>query len=148
MAVASGEARAFSPDVLKHGLNQLLSLERSETVRSLKDNFPCTIDIEILGNWQPWPSNQDSERLLSVWQESAKVMGYAVIEERRGGLSDGNWLWETMPTLDGLGPSGGNAHCSERNDDGSKDQEFVRLSSFVPKATLNALALYNLFSRD
>ena len=147
-AEASGEARAFSPNVLKYGLTQLLSLERSATVRSLKDNFPCTVDIEILGNWQPWPSNQDSERLLSVWQESASEMGYGMVGEKRGGLSDGNWLWESMPTLDGLGPSGGNAHCSERSDDGSKDQEFVRLSSFVPKATLNALALHNLFTRD
>ncbi len=83
MAVASGEARAFSPDVLKYGLEQLLSLERSETIHSLKGNFPCTVDIEILGKWGPWPSNQDSERLFSVWQESAGVMGYSVIEEKR-----------------------------------------------------------------
>jgi glutamate carboxypeptidase len=49
-----------------------------------------------------------------------------------------------VPTIDGLGPAGGNAHCSERSLDGSKDQEYVRISSFVPKASLNSLAILKL----
>ena len=144
-AVASGEARAFSPAVLNQGLNELLALEDSATVRSMNDDYPCHVDIEILGKWEPWPSNEASEKLFSVWKKSAEIMDYEAAEERRGGLSDGNWLWENAPTLDGLGPSGGNAHCSERSEDGSKDQEFVRVSSFIPKATLNVLGIINLF---
>jgi glutamate carboxypeptidase len=67
-----------------------------------------------------------------------------VSQEQRGGLSDGNLLWERFPTLDGLGPAGNNAHCSERSPDGSKDQEYVLVGSFVPKALLNALAIMRL----
>jgi glutamate carboxypeptidase len=47
-------------------------------------------------------------------------------------------------TLDGLGPSGENAHCSERSEDGSKEQEYVLASSFVPKAVLNTVAIIGL----
>jgi glutamate carboxypeptidase len=66
------------------------------------------------------------------------------VEEARGGLSDGNWLWNYLPTLDGLGPTGANTHCSQRSADGLKDQEYVSISSFVPKAVLNLTALSEL----
>jgi glutamate carboxypeptidase len=59
-----------------------------------------------------------------------------VVPERRGGLSDANYLAHLGPTLDGLGPSGGCAHCSERSADGSKTPEFVETASFIPKAAL------------
>ncbi|HMQ56322.1 MAG TPA: hypothetical protein PKD98_29850, partial [Anaerolineae bacterium] len=81
---------------------------------------------------------------LAVWQEAAESLGLRVEPERRGGLSDGNHIWRQIPTLDGLGPAGGNAHCSERSADGSKDQEYVLVSSFVPKALLNIVAILRL----
>ena len=64
--------------------------------------------------------------------------------EERGGLSDGNHIWDAVPTLDGLGPWGDNDHCSERSADGSKLPEYVEISSFVPKATVNLLAVTSL----
>lgn len=42
----------------------------------------------------------------------AQDLGFAVEAEARGGGSDGNWLWERYDVVDGLGPSGYNAHCS------------------------------------
>ena len=63
---------------------------------------------------------------------------------KRGGLSDANYLYGLGPTLDGLGPSGGNAHCSERSADGTKLPEYVDVGTFVPKAALNALAMVRL----
>jgi glutamate carboxypeptidase len=66
------------------------------------------------------------------------------MSEERGGLSDGNPLWDFVPTLDGLGPWGENDHCSERSADGKKLPEFVEISSFVPKAALNTVAILNL----
>ena len=66
--------------------------------------------------------------------------------EARGGLSDGNFLWEVLPTIDGLGPAGDNDHCSERSADGSKLPEYCEVSSFVPKAALNAVAILRLLS--
>ena len=83
-------------------------------------------------------------RLAALWQETAARIGMNLITEERGGLSDGNLLWDAAPTLDGLGPWGDNDHCSERSADGSKLPEFVEISSFVPKAVLNTLALVRL----
>jgi glutamate carboxypeptidase len=71
-------------------------------------------------------------------------MALVLQPEARGGLSDGNLLWSEVPTLDGLGPWGDNDHSSERSADGSKLPEFVAISSFVPKATLNAAAILRL----
>ena len=64
--------------------------------------------------------------------------------EERGGLSDGNLIWDAVPTLDGLGPWGDNDHCSERSPDGLKDQEYVEPGSFAPKAALTIKALLRL----
>ena len=74
-AVASGEARAFSPAVLNQGLNELLALEDSATVRSMNGDYLCHVDVEILGKWEPWPSNEASEKLFSVWKKSVKFIG-------------------------------------------------------------------------
>ena len=71
-------------------------------------------------------------------------MGLTTVSVPRGGLSDANHLSHLGPTLDGLGPFGGNAHCSERSDDGSKLPEFVEPESLVAKAVMNALALMEM----
>jgi glutamate carboxypeptidase len=94
------------------------------------------------GHTPAWPGGPATEDLLGRWQAAAA----ALVEEgavgvARGGLSDANHLGHLGPTLDGLGPWGGNAHCSERSADGTKTPEFLVLSSLVPKAAINALAL-------
>ena len=67
-----------------------------------------------------------------------------VSSEERGGLSDGNLIWDAVPTLDGLGPWGDNDHCSERSPDGSKLPEYVEMNRFVPKALLNVTAILKM----
>jgi hypothetical protein len=84
--------------------------------------------------------------LAAVWQEAGRELGQSVELEARGGLSDGNFLWDAVPTIDGLGPWGDNDHCSERRPDGSKIPEFIEVSSIVPKAALNATAILKLVS--
>ena len=81
---------------------------------------------------------------LFAWAGAARELGWAVGPQERGGLSDGNQIWDAVPTLDGLGPWGDNDHCSERSADGSKLPEYVLASSFVPKAMLNVAALLKL----
>jgi glutamate carboxypeptidase len=67
--------------------------------------------------------------------------------QERGGLSDGNLIWDAAPTLDGLGPWGDNDHCSQRSADGTKVPEYVEVSSFVPKALLNTVAILKLVAQ-
>jgi glutamate carboxypeptidase len=101
----------------------------------------------LLSRSHPWPRNPGSDALLATWQEAGRSIGIHVEPEARGGLSDGNQLWDLCPTLDGLGPSGDNDHCSERSADGSKLPEYVTPSSLVPKALLNTLALQRTINK-
>lgn len=80
------------------------------------------------------------------WAAAAAELGQALEPESRGGLSDGNQLWDAVPTLDGLGPSGDNDHSSERSEDGTKLPEYADVGSFVPKAALNIAALQRLLA--
>lgn len=146
-AAASVEMRAFDADVFEGGLANMMALNDLVTVQSSNGNYPCKVNVELLRRTPPWPRNDGTHRLLGLWREAAAELGFKLATERRGGLSDGNQIWHRFPTLDGLGPSGDNAHCSERSADGSKDQEYATISSFVPKALLNVMAILKLIER-
>jgi glutamate carboxypeptidase len=146
-AIAEGELRAFTPEAYQHGKAALLALAGPGEVRSPVDRYACQVKVEILTESRPWPRNAATDRLAAIWQQAGAEIGLAVSGEERGGLSDGNLLWDAVPTLDGLGPWGDNGHCSERTADGSKLPEFVEVSSFVPKAALNVRAILRLVER-
>lgn len=145
-AHASVEMRAFSPQVFQHGIERIMALDATSQVSS-QDGFPCQVRLNLTEQTAPWPANPATERLYTVWQQAAFSLGWRTSPERRGGLSDGNFLWQRFPTLDGLGPSGANAHCSESTLDGSKQQEYVEISSFIPKTLLNITGITNLVSQ-
>lgn len=142
-AEAEVEMRAFTPQVFEQGVSDMLALNGACQVSS-QDGYPCNVRITLQDQTSPWPRNARTDWLFDLWRQTGEMLGMAVIPEERGGLSDGNMIWETVATLDGLGPVGNNAHCSERSQDGSKDQEYVQRSSFVPKALLNTLAIARL----
>ncbi len=144
-AAASVEMRAYDPAVYEDGVARMMALNEVCSVRSVEDGYPCRVHVTLEGRWQPWPQNAGTRELFDVWSTAADELGFAsVMLQSRGGLSDGNWLWDRLPTIDGLGPEGDNAHSSERSDDGSKDQEYVLASSFAPKALLNIAAIVRL----
>lgn len=146
-AQALVEMRAFSPKIFQKGVQDMLALDETTSIFS-DDGYPCRVSIRIKSQTDPWPRNIQTDQLLRVWQKTGEMLGVTVVSEERGGLSDGNLLWQHCPVLDGLGPAGTNAHCSERSDDGSKEQEYMLISSFVPKAVLNVVSLINLISGD
>ena len=141
-ASAGAELRAFNSDIFGHALEQIMSL--AGPVQTTGEVDPGHVQIEVLRQVAPWSRNKNSNRLLKIWQSVGQSLGRQVMAEERGGLSDGNMVWQRFPTIDGLGPLGGNAHCSERSKDGQKDQEYVLRSSFVPLARLNALSILEL----
>jgi glutamate carboxypeptidase len=143
-AEARGEMRTFSMEIFKDGINKLLALEEVSNISSEEDGFPCKVNIEIVQQNAPWPRNPETDQLFSLWHSTGEELGMTVLTEERGGLSDGNFLWEQIPTIDGLGPDGGFAHCSEWAPNGSKEPEYVTVSSFVPKAVLNVMAILAL----
>src|SRR5690606_37790617 len=92
----------------------------------------------------PWPGGDGADTLYRLREEAAARIGLTTVSVPRGGLSDANHLCHLGPTLEGLGPRGGDAHCSERSTDGCKLPEFDEPDSVVPKAVMNALALVAL----
>jgi len=145
-AFAEGEFRAFSTEVYAQTKAALLALAGPGDVQAKADRYPCNLEVEILTESRPWPRNAATDRLFEFWRAAGEQAGYPTNLQERGGLSDGNLIWDAVPTLDGLGPWGDNSHCSERSADGLKLPEFVERSSFVPKAATNTLAILKLLS--
>ena len=143
-AWAEGEARSFDPDALSELLLFLEGLRGPSSTRSPLDGFPVTRRPEIKKQMPGWPESSATLALFQHWQAAAKAMGGVARPEARGGLSDANYFADRIPTLDGLGPCGGNAHCSERSADGSKVPEYLDSDSMVPKALLNFAAVCRL----
>lgn len=141
------EMRCYDKATYDAGVASILALNGYSTVKSATDGYPCTTLVEILRQTPPWPENEGSEKTFAYWNEAAEELGFEAIRAWRGGLSDGNFTWASVPTLDALGPNGAYAHCSERSEDGSKDQEYCLLGSFVPKTLLNVAAVMKLVGK-
>ena len=137
-AHAEMEMRAFDPALYAATRQRILNLAGVGKIPG------CTIRVTVDHETVPWPPNPGTDRLLALWKRTGEDLGMKIDSLDRGGLSDGNVLWNHFPTLDGLGPRGEHSHCSEHSADGSKVQEFVDVSSFVPKAVLNATAILGL----
>jgi glutamate carboxypeptidase len=138
-ASATLEMRAFDREAYERTKAAILGVAGQGTPNSI--GYACRTFITLEDETSPWPQNLRTDRLMEFWRAAGEELGLRVAREARGGLSDGNVLWEKFPTLDGLGPRGENSHCSEQSEDGTKEQEWVEASSFVPKAILNARAI-------
>jgi glutamate carboxypeptidase len=142
-ADALGEMRAFDVDIFEQGMLDLMALSGPGDVAN-KDGIQAQVLVDIVGRTQSWPINEGTDGLIKIWEAAADDLGFQIVRESRGGLSDGNQTWHFVPTLDGLGPGGGNAHASEMSADGSKEQEYILVSSIIPKAILNYVAVMKL----
>ena len=147
-AVAEGEFRTFTAEVHSRAKAQLLALAGPGEVKSPIDGYTCRVEVEVLDECRPWPRNEATDGLFECWRQTGHELSIPVGAEARGGLSDGNLIWDAVPTLDGLGPWGDNDHCSERSPDGSKLPEFIEVSSIVPKALLNTVAIMKLVKNN
>ena len=147
-ATADVEIRSFDPSAFPKFRQLLAELAANPMVSSAADGKRSRINIECLSSCASWPENQNSSQLAEIWQLVGKSLGLQVLTARSGGLSDGNYLWQKFPTIDALGPVGDGDHCSENNPSTGKVQEFVKVSSIVPKALLNILAIIQLLQKQ
>lgn len=145
---AGVEMRAFDPQVLESGVERVMKLDGFSSIKSADRAYRCFTKVELLRRNPSWPRNAKTDRLAGYWHDAAKKLGFRLIDEQRGGISDGNLLWAEIPVIDGLGPSGANAHCSEKTADGAKDQEYAIISSFIPKTLLNTEAVIRLIEEE
>ena len=94
------------------------------------------------------------------YEHAARALGCTVTKQVRGGLSDGNRLWQSFPTVDGCGTPGAHPHCAQEDqpwkarivhqEDAAqgKHQELVYWPLVAPKAALNAVCLVSLLRGD
>jgi glutamate carboxypeptidase len=80
--------------------------------------------------WQPMEKLARSGRLVEHAQAVAQRLGFSVNDTSTGGASDANTTSGMgVPTLDGLGPIGGNDHSPA---------EYLEVDSIVPRTALLA----------
>ena len=143
-AEAVMEIRAFDAGLLKLAIEEINSYAGDGTVKSHSEGKACDIEIEFSKSSDPWSENRDTNGLFAIWKQAGSDLGYTVVKQKRSGGSDACGLWDLCPTIDGLGPSGDNAHCSESIPERGIEPEYLQISSIVPKALLNVTALVRL----
>jgi glutamate carboxypeptidase len=89
-----------------------------------------TSEVRLMASHRPMEKTAASGRLVELAQSVAGELGFDVEDQATGGASDANTTSAMgVPTLDGLGPIGGDAHG---------EAEWLDLSSVVPRVTLLA----------
>jgi glutamate carboxypeptidase len=110
------------------------SLEAAEAeIRRVAESteVPDTsIDFEEMARWWPMEKLARSGRLVAHARGVAEELGFGVDDASTGGASDANTTSGMgIPSLDGLGPIGGNDHSPA---------EYLVVDSIVPRTTLLA----------
>jgi glutamate carboxypeptidase len=89
-----------------------------------------TIDASVLVSWRPMERSARSGRLVDHAKAIAGHLGFTVNDTATGGASDANTTAGMgVPSLDGLGPVGGNDHSP---------LEYLDVESIVPRTTMLA----------
>ena len=89
-----------------------------------------TVDVDVRVAWLPMEKLERSGRLVEHAQAIAERLGFSVSDTATGGASDANTTSGMgVPTLDGLGPIGGNDHSPA---------EYLDVDSIVPRTTMLA----------
>jgi glutamate carboxypeptidase len=107
--------------------------EAEAAVRAVAANsdVPDTsVDMDIRVAWQPMEKLERSGRLVEHAKAIAESLGFTVDDTATGGASDANTTSGMgIPTVDGLGPIGGNDHAPA---------EYIDVESIVPRTTMLA----------
>jgi len=89
-----------------------------------------TVEFEPMARWWPMEKLDRSGRLVDHAQAIAQALGFEVHDTSTGGASDANTTSGMgIPSLDGLGPIGGNDHSPA---------EYLDVDSIVPRTTMLA----------
>ncbi len=110
----------------------------AEIERILGEPLVDGVEAEVRSDgWhRPMEKSDASGRLVDLAAGIAAELGFELRDTGTGGASDGNTTSAAgTPTLDGLGPIGGNAHATD---------EWLDLTSVVPRVTLLAAMIARL----
>ncbi|MGZ4148683.1 MAG: M20 family metallopeptidase [Actinomycetota bacterium] len=113
---------------------ELATLEEAEreVARICAERVVPDVEVDVRANgWhRPMEKREGTVRLVALAEEIASELGFALHDASTGGASDANTTSAAgTPTLDGLGPIGGDDHAPG---------EWLDLASVVPRVTLLA----------
>jgi glutamate carboxypeptidase len=111
---------------------QTLEEAEAEIERVCAEHFVPDVTTEVLGNgWhRPMEKKEGAVRLVRIAKEVAGELGFELRDAATGGASDANTTSAAgTPTIDGLGPIGGDDHAPA---------EWLDLTSVVPRVALLA----------
>ena len=119
---------------------ELATLEEAETEiqRVCADTTVPDVTVEVQGRgWhRPMEKREGAQRLVDIAIGAASELGFPLRDAATGGASDANTTSAAgTPTIDGLGPVGGDDHGPA---------EWVDLSSIVPRTALLAAIISRL----
>jgi glutamate carboxypeptidase len=134
------ESALLKVDIRATAREQLEEAEAAVREIAERSTVPdVTATVEEHGRHWPMEKLAASARLVDHAQAIATALGFELRDAATGGASDANTTSGMgVPTLDGLGPIGGNDHSPA---------EYLELASIVPRVTLLA-ALIAAIGRD
>ena len=124
------EVRYWDPGVGEQAAGAIDEMSRAVTVPG------CSSELSRLSYRPPLDPSEGSRALFELARQVGKSLGQTLLEEKRGGVSDANWLSHVgIPTLDGLGPIG---------DLDFTDEEYVVTETVFDRVELTANLLLAL----
>ena len=118
------DVRATSREALETAETELRRIAEATEVED------TTVEFETMARWWPMEKLERSGRLVEHAQAVAVALGFEIHDAATGGASDANTTSGMgVPSLDGLGPIGGNDHSPA---------EYLDVDSIVPRTTLLA----------
>jgi glutamate carboxypeptidase len=118
------DVRATSREALETAEAELRRIAEATEVED------TTVEFEMMARWWPMEKLERSGRLVEHAQAVAVALGFEIHDAATGGASDANTTSGMgVPSLDGLGPIGGNDHSPA---------EYLDVDSIVPRTTLLA----------
>ncbi len=118
------EARSVTGDGLDTAIAAIRELAATTVVPG------TTIEVLTEFSWRPMEKTDRSARLVEHTQTVAERLGFTVHDAPTGGASDANTTAGMgVPSLDGLGPVGGNDHAPA---------EYLEVDSIVPRTAMLA----------
>lgn len=121
------DLRAATSSAFEEATAELESVAASPRVEDVR------ITVRRIAGHPPMEKTDASARLVGLAQSIAAELGFEVRDAATGGASDANTTATLgIPTLDGLGPVGGDDHSVD---------EWLDVASIVPRTTLLALLI-------
>ena len=118
------DVRATARDALETAEAVIRRIAEATTVPD------TTVEFEPMARWWPMEKLERSGRLVEHAKAVAGALGFEVADASTGGAGDANTTSGMgIPSLDGLGPIGGNDHAPA---------EYLEVDSIVPRTTLLA----------